>query len=547
MFIFIDDSGSGAVDPFLSDLWGAYGLSKLVGSYAGSAIRVRRSSDNTEQDIGFSGSSLNTSALTSFAGAGNAFITKWYDQSGAANDLAQATSSKQPQIVDAGAYIGEALWDGTDDAMVSPNGTTANFATVFVGGRARTMSGASIASFYDRAGTAMANGIYNSGSNDGWVGAGVLGSATNEFDDAFTADDACYCSKFDRTQGSVSAAIRRYVNGTEHTSTGVSGTLPGSVSAGAWYFGSNSSGTTFVRIACKTILIYEAAKSDADIASISALIRPTPPSDGLTSYTTGLWGVFSLRRQISSYSGSAIRVRRSSDNAEQDIGFSSGLLDTASLLSFCGAGDGFIAKWYDQNGSGRYFSHATTTKQPKLVSSGAMLRAVTFDGTDDTLVSSANNGAPSVFTLFVKGHNESFSTSAIFLETTNQPFSGANNGANLSCNTHLTALTTQSGGSGYVINDWTSLNLVGQVVAARLDRSQSTADNECAVFSGGKQFTKTGGGTLSSTSGNFTAAAWNLGSRSGTSDFLNGAIESFAIYEASVSDANIERISRALG
>jgi len=33
---------------------GAYGLRKLSSSYSGSAIRVRRSSDNTEQDIGFS-------------------------------------------------------------------------------------------------------------------------------------------------------------------------------------------------------------------------------------------------------------------------------------------------------------------------------------------------------------------------------------------------------------------------------------------------------------------------------------------------------------
>lgn len=49
----------------------AYGLRKLRSSYTGSAIRVRRSSDNTELNIGFSGKNLDTSALTGFVGSEN--------------------------------------------------------------------------------------------------------------------------------------------------------------------------------------------------------------------------------------------------------------------------------------------------------------------------------------------------------------------------------------------------------------------------------------------------------------------------------------------
>ena len=41
--------------------------------------------------------------------------------------------------------------------------------------------------------------------------------------------------------------------------------------------------------------------------------------------------------------GSAVRVRRSSDNSETDIGFTvNGNLDTAALLTFVGAGNGFV-------------------------------------------------------------------------------------------------------------------------------------------------------------------------------------------------------------
>lgn len=46
----------------------AYSLRKLRTAYSGSAIRVRRSSDNTEQDIAFSGNDLDTTSMLDFVG-----------------------------------------------------------------------------------------------------------------------------------------------------------------------------------------------------------------------------------------------------------------------------------------------------------------------------------------------------------------------------------------------------------------------------------------------------------------------------------------------
>ena len=83
----------------------AYSVRKLRTAYTGSAIRVRRSSDNAEQDIGFSGGNLDTTSLTSFCGAGNGFVTTWYDQSGGGNNLTQTTAAQQPQIVSSGSVI----------------------------------------------------------------------------------------------------------------------------------------------------------------------------------------------------------------------------------------------------------------------------------------------------------------------------------------------------------------------------------------------------------------------------------------------------------
>lgn len=97
---------SGAATLLLDDYPGAsaaYSLRKLRTAYTGAAIRVRRSSDNLEQDIGFDvDGNLDTSALLSFTGAGDGFVTAWYDQSGNGNNAIQETASRQPQIVSSG-------------------------------------------------------------------------------------------------------------------------------------------------------------------------------------------------------------------------------------------------------------------------------------------------------------------------------------------------------------------------------------------------------------------------------------------------------------
>jgi hypothetical protein len=84
----------------------AYSVRKLRAAYTGSAIRVRRSSDNTESNIGFTAlGNLDESALTTFCSGTNGFVTTWYDQSGNARDVTQTTAANQPQIVSSGSVI----------------------------------------------------------------------------------------------------------------------------------------------------------------------------------------------------------------------------------------------------------------------------------------------------------------------------------------------------------------------------------------------------------------------------------------------------------
>jgi hypothetical protein len=83
----------------------AYSLRQLKNAYTGSVIRVRRASDNTEQNIGFVDNELDTSSLTSFCSGTNGFVTTWYDQSGNGRNATQTTAANQPQIVNSGNII----------------------------------------------------------------------------------------------------------------------------------------------------------------------------------------------------------------------------------------------------------------------------------------------------------------------------------------------------------------------------------------------------------------------------------------------------------
>ncbi len=94
---------------------------------------------------------------------------------------------------------------------------------------------------------------------------------------------------------------------------------------------------------------------------------------GLLETYSGAAVAYSLRKLRNGYYGFAIRVRRSSDNAEQDIAFKSdGTLDTTSLLAFVGSGNGFVTTWYDQSGNGYNAYQSTAINQPLIVSSGSL-------------------------------------------------------------------------------------------------------------------------------------------------------------------------------
>lgn len=89
----------GPLDGYTTNLLALYGTVKMLSSYAGSAIKVRRSSDSTLLDVGFNADgSFDATSYLAFIGGGNGFAHTVYDQSGNSRNQVQATAAAQPQI-----------------------------------------------------------------------------------------------------------------------------------------------------------------------------------------------------------------------------------------------------------------------------------------------------------------------------------------------------------------------------------------------------------------------------------------------------------------
>jgi hypothetical protein len=128
----------------------------------------------------------------------------------------------------------------------------------------------------------------------------------------------------------------------------------------------------------------------------------------------------SLDKLDKNYTGFCIKVRRSSDNNELDIGFVNGILDTASLLDFVGSGNGFVSIIYDQVGSNNMVQNLASL-QGQIVSNGSVilkggkpciLRSANDDG--GYLSTYSPNDGVLVKGMFYVGDNEGKTKAVIF-------------------------------------------------------------------------------------------------------------------------------------
>ena len=108
------------------------------------------------------------------------------------------------------------------------------------------------------------------------------------------------------------------------------------------------------------------------------------PGDTWSDITTDeIPGLYSLQRISGTYSGPAIQIRRSYDNALMDIGFTTdGSLDLTTIYSFVGTASGYLTTFYDQMAApDNNLTQPQTSAQPIIVSNGVSV-SFQMPGTD---------------------------------------------------------------------------------------------------------------------------------------------------------------------
>lgn len=356
---YLISSLSAMSNPILSTYTGssvAHSLRKLKTTYSGYAIKVRRSSDNTETDIGFSGEALDTNSLLTFVGAGNGFVTTWYDQSGNDKHATQTTASKQPQIVSSGSVIVRNTkptikFDGVDDYLFINSAVTVSLKTNFT---VACLDGNSVD--YD--------GIWVYGNITAPV-AGIPVSAETNYISLYPGGRRAFSRGL--TTGVYFSNQKQnattYVTWNQGVQLpNVNGTLnlvslfsPTSITGDKYmvYGGDpynlltrSFNGTISECVFFENDLINNVAEINTNINSYYSIY--TQDTNPLTA------AAYSLRKLTTDYTGFAIRVRRSGDNAEQNIGFKSdGSLDENTLTTFAGSNNTFL---YSQDFDNAYWS-----------------------------------------------------------------------------------------------------------------------------------------------------------------------------------------------
>jgi hypothetical protein len=325
---------------YLLDSYGgaaaAYSLRKLNSTYVGSAIRVRRSGDNLEGNIGFDASgNLDTASLLSFIGVNN---TALYSE-----ELDNASWSKGAITV-------------TTNQTTAPDGTM----TADLVSETATSINHGIAPNY----TSVSFPTGTSWNMSVYVKKGPGASAPNTFALSFniggtsvTADPLVLFSF------STGGAIETY-NPNNDANFGYS-----MESVGDGWFRCAMWGTLTItenRVKCGGL------RFNNNLNTLT-----TAYYTGNTQSNMYIWG-WQFLRSLNNTSVLTTKPYTKTTSTE--------------------AGNGFVTTWYDQSGNGRHATQSTATSQPKIVINAVLntlgnKAAINFDGSGDSLNFPYNQGS----------------------------------------------------------------------------------------------------------------------------------------------------------
>ena len=390
----------------------AYSTRRLNGNVTECMVIRRASGTPATTTIGFDGSgNISEADIISFCTGTTCTVSEWIDQSGNGNDATAPSTGQEPTIYTGGALVKEngklALdFDGVSNTLVNTTVSVADYGFTLVNLNTYPSTSGIPSGLYDNTATSIYyhnNQVGGTGGFNNRIQARNSSTGQTWVQSVDGKNTLSYLSFDSSTTRTITADGN--LNSTNNSN--ITFAAPNSFSIGAM---SDSSPAGYINSNIQEVLLLNDIKNASDQTSIEENVGDyfTQNTPLLDTYS-GAAAAYSLRLLDSSYVGSAIRVRRSSDNTEQDINFNVfGELDTVSLLAFAGTGDAFVKVWYCQSGNSNDATQTDTASQPKIVSSGAVIvengkPAVEFNDTTTYL----QNDTISVNTYPIAGMNVS--------------------------------------------------------------------------------------------------------------------------------------------
>ena len=259
-------------------------------------------------------------------------------------------------------------------------------------------------------------------------------------------------------------------------------------------------------------------------ANSSNSIVPNSSATLLDSYATNTAYGWSVASKLKNTATNAIRVRRSNDNAETDIGFVNNVLDTATLLSFVGANSAFITKIYEQVGSGYDLIQTSAGYQPRIVNAGVLdiivnrIAAVSTNNNTQMYIPSSE----SYFKFLHNGTSSSafgvFSTGGTYGYGFTTHYTDINTGFDLKIQGGTNYLNTVGNVNTQVVYNRSTINIytTPAVISCYVDADNAVAADRSELYVNGGVATKANTHLNAPNTGNSEAPAYIFGKQFGS-------------------------------
>lgn len=230
-------------------------------------------------------------------------------------------------------------------------------------------------------------------------------------------------------------------------------------------------------------------------------------------------GVWAMRRVLPTYTGSILKLRRSSDDATMAFGADSrGVLNTSAITTWLGAATAYVDTVYDQSGNGLDIAQATTTRQPRF---DVTARSIVFDSASKTAwvylaTGNVTQAQPLTVVVNSKSSNSGAVNDRIFRVASGPELTAKYN----STNEHRVIST-----SGWVGNGVEYTNTWVRDIASLNGASSAISQNGVVTT-----------GNPGATGIAATAINWGAGTNASTT--FDGSTDFLAVYNAALSTSN---------